>query len=441
MQVIKAQHVDHGLWGVINRAMESENSTEGNSRNGPVRRLNGRVSIIWERPERRVSFCPERDANPVFHLFEALWMLAGQNDVKRPSYFASHLATFSDDGLTLNGAYGYRWRKHFGIDQLHDYVIPALRKNREDRRAVMAMWDGDHDAVSAIKGSKDVCCNLMCVFDATSGVLDMTVFNRSNDQVLGACGANIVHFSMLHEYVAAMVGIKMGVYEQISTNSHMYTEVESTKKTIQWAVNPVLTEDQVLNSYKGGTEWMLGEPGSKEVSDSDYQLMREVFQRDCAALMKNYESADAAVLKFETNFFNYVVQPVIVAFNLYKRDHLEAAIEMLSSPDRLHTDWLIATKEWIRRRIVLRNSKILRETSPETAEQFKDLVSKVWPSAEKMTVNGIDRYYITTYPDSGDIQYITVGVFRDADRFLIANRGLKLDDLYAMDGAMKEIYA
>lgn len=416
MQVIKAQHVDHGLWGVINRAMDSENSTEGNSRNGPVRRLKGRVSIIWENPEKRVSFCPERDANPVFHLFEALWMLAGHNDVKRPAYFASHLATFSDDGLTLNGAYGHRWRKHFNIDQLHGYVIPSLRRNREDRRAVMAMWDGEHDAVSALNGSKDVCCNLMCVFDATSGVLDMTVFNRSNDQVLGACGANVVHFSMLHEYVAALVGIKMGVYEQISTNSHMYTEVESTKKSIAWAVNPVLTEDQVLNSYKGGTEWMLGEPGAKEVSDADYRIMLDVFQRDCSVLMKNYDSADAVVLKFETDFFNYVVKPVIMAFNLYKKDHLEAAIELLNHPGALHTDWLIATKEWIRRRIALRNLKIMNGKPPENAEEFQALMSKVWPSAEKTTINGIDRYYITTYPDSGDIQFITVGAYRDGNK-------------------------
>src|SRR5690606_27170488 len=38
-------------------------------------------------------------------------------------------------------------------------------------------------------------------------------------------GANAVHFSILQEYMAAHIGVPMGVYRQVSNNLHLYTAV------------------------------------------------------------------------------------------------------------------------------------------------------------------------------------------------------------------------
>jgi hypothetical protein len=51
------------------------------SRNGPVRVSPYPVVTTYANPAERVLFSPMRDANPFFHLFEALWMLAGRNDL------------------------------------------------------------------------------------------------------------------------------------------------------------------------------------------------------------------------------------------------------------------------------------------------------------------------------------------------------------------------
>src|SRR5690606_5311325 len=159
----------------------------------------------------RVLFNPERDCNPFFHLFEAMWMLAGRNDLAPLQYFVSTFGQFSDDGKTLNGAYGYRWRnaesshevinEDYGglgtvpgievdrVDQLN-VIIEELRKNPDSRRCVLQMWNVQDDLMKISK-SADVCCNTNCYFLITDGKLDMTVCNRSNDMVLGMLGANL----------------------------------------------------------------------------------------------------------------------------------------------------------------------------------------------------------------------------------------------------------
>ena len=58
----------------------------------------------------------------------------GSARLKTLTMFAKKMADFSDDGVLVNGAYGYRWTEWFGRDQLST-VIDLLRKNPLDRRA------------------------------------------------------------------------------------------------------------------------------------------------------------------------------------------------------------------------------------------------------------------------------------------------------------------
>ncbi len=50
----------------------------------------------------------------------------------------------------------------------------------------------------------------------------MIVYNRSNDIIWGAYGANAVHFSYLLEYMAARLEVPVGKYYQVSNNFHAY---------------------------------------------------------------------------------------------------------------------------------------------------------------------------------------------------------------------------
>lgn len=199
-----------------------------NTRNGPALVYPEPVTTVYRYPFERVLFHKGRDANPIFHLMESIWMLAGRNDVAFLTQFNRRMSDFSDDGKTFNAAYGHRWRKHFGRDQLDD-VIKLLRRDPATRQAVVQIWD-DADLT---KKTKDKACNTQVIFDTRHNRLNMTVYNRSNDIWWGAYGANAVHFSILQEFVAGAVGMHLGVYRQVSNNLHLYTELYDAAKYLQ----------------------------------------------------------------------------------------------------------------------------------------------------------------------------------------------------------------
>lgn len=191
---------------------------EVQTRNGTALTLTEPVFIEVYKPTERVLFDKRRNCNPFFHVMEGLWMLAGRRDVELVAGFNKRMEEYSDDGKTFNAAYGYRWRNHFGYDQI-SRVCDLLKRNPLDRRAVIAMWDATQDGMG---DSKDYPCNLSISCRIVNGRLDFTITNRSNDLIFGLCGANAVHMSMLQEYMATRIGVKVGVWYHLTNNLHVY---------------------------------------------------------------------------------------------------------------------------------------------------------------------------------------------------------------------------
>lgn len=206
------------------------------SRNGDVTAAPFPVTTIYDKPCQRVLFNRHRDANPFFHFFECLWMLAGSDDGSWLDRFVSDFSSRYAEPETgrIWGAYGHRWRNWFGYDQLNE-VASRLRANPKDRRVVIQMLDGTMDMRSEYytlskQIARDIPCNTAVYPRIVDGALDITVTCRSNDVVWGAYGANAVHFSFLQEYLAGKIGVRVGRYYQISNNWHLYESVRSRFK-------------------------------------------------------------------------------------------------------------------------------------------------------------------------------------------------------------------
>jgi thymidylate synthase len=207
------------------------------TRNGQALVFPAPVIVEHASPYRRVLFDPVRDANPFFHYMEAIWMLSGGENVDFPARFASNIRNYSDDGITLHGAYGYRWRYAFELDQIH-WVTSLLQQEPTTRRAVISMWDPQLDLM---RSGLDLPCNTHIYFRASGGRLNMTVCNRSNDMVWGMLGANMVHMAALHEYVSINAGFIPGSYFQFTNNLHIYEDWQGkySKTVDQWyTANP-----------------------------------------------------------------------------------------------------------------------------------------------------------------------------------------------------------
>lgn len=334
MEVIVATNPDDALYqGLYELKTFGE---EESSRNGPVVVMGSPVTTYFVNGFSRVSFCPARDANPFFHLFEALWMLAGRNDVAYPAYYAANLASYSDDGKTLHAAYGHRWREHFGYDQI-EWVVDQLKADPTTRRCVIAMWDpgsvdeqGDavertQDLYFAGHGGKDIPCNTHVYFMKRGDELTMTVCNRSNDIVLGAYGANVVHMSVLHEVVAHCVGLKRGPYWQVSNNYHAYTESPVVQRLAQRQPfeRPVTTSLPLMTPAEDYTS----------------------FTTACELFV------DGA-LSTGSPFIDAIAVPMRTAHKMHKLGNTREGADYLAHHNALvNNEWLLAATMWLKRRV------------------------------------------------------------------------------------------
>lgn len=321
------------------------------SRVGDVYQITEPVTITYLNPCQRVLFNQARDANPFFHVAEACHFLCGRNTLAELKYYVSTFDQFSDDGKTLNGAYGYRWRNGANgfcsnplghcegkwVDQL-EIIIDHLKRLPDSRRAVLSMWNVEDDLLKIGsdldfmqgKQSKDVCCNLSATFQICNGKLDMTVFNRSNDMIWGSMGANAVHFSVLLEYVAAHIGVPVGVYNQISTNLHVYTS--------RWEPD----------------KWLADETPDYYASSTPFPLVQnpQVFDEELPRFFDYYVGKDLTNTVFKEKFkepwIEGVAKPMVIAFYWHKqRDYVQAwhwANGVVS------TDWRMAAINWLTKR-------------------------------------------------------------------------------------------
>lgn len=354
------------------------------SRNGPVLMIDEPVTITYTHPTERVLINPARDCNPFFHLYEAIWMVAGCQDVEPVAFYAKRMKQFSDDGHTLNGAYGYRWRyanereeeveTGIGIqkdwktvDQLQ-ILIDHLKAKPDSRRAVLQMWNVEDDLLK-IDSSKDVCCNTSAMFslrDDSVGLgkgpfhpdvvrdlaelgkpiaptyLDMTVTNRSNDLIWGLLGANVVHFSFLQEYMAARLGVQVGVYNHFTNNLHVYTESNSWFKPDEWLAPYT---DQFLRSLVEADGYRSSLLGSDPLQlDRDLRWFATVHGTSTEKLITER--------RYETLFLQETAVPMLRAFRCYKfGDHEGARIHLGIVKDDY---WRLAGSQWLEKRGVPR---------------------------------------------------------------------------------------
>ncbi len=331
------------------------------SRNGAVLVAPGPVITEYSRPQERVLFSPERDANPFFHLYECVWMLAGRSDAAAPARYAKNMLSYAEDDGHFHAAYGRRWTGWFGdedprngppLDQIQK-VVDMLRADPKTRRAVIAMWDPCEDLNV---NKKDLPCNTTIYFDATRGPLDMTVCNRSNDAIYGAYGANAVHMSFLHEVVAGCAGLKIGTYYQVSNNLHIYLDNPVTQRLVQVEPGHVHTP----RIYEpDGVAWNY--PDFEPIftpNSLDAQPIWSLFRDECEAACAcvdgwNFSEepypniADCGPYHYP--WFKRVFFPLMLSHAAYKAgNHVAADVWARECQSE---DWSLAALQWLARRM------------------------------------------------------------------------------------------
>jgi len=199
----------------------NEDASLQQSRRGPTRELL-HVHFNIENPIERWIHSRLPAINPAFALAEVFWILSGSNDAHLINYWNPSLPKFAGNDDYYHGAYGYRLRKQFGVDQIERAYV-ALKNMPESRQVVIQTWDPKTDLPNedGAPVSPDIPCNICSILKVRNGRLEWLQIMRSNDFYLGM-PYNVIQFTMLQELLAGWLGVDVGAYHQVSDSLHIY---------------------------------------------------------------------------------------------------------------------------------------------------------------------------------------------------------------------------
>lgn len=187
-------------------------------------------------PRDRVLKFKSRKINHGFAIGEFLWYWSGANDLETMLYYNKRMSAFSDDGETLNSAYGHRMRTEVvgiqGIDKSLQYhsqwtiCKETLVRDKDSRRALMLINRAADQSQATLQSSKDVPCTLSLQFLIRDNQLHLHVNMRSNDLIWGAT-YDLFSFTMLQECMMLELrdeypDLQLGRYYHTAGSLHLY---------------------------------------------------------------------------------------------------------------------------------------------------------------------------------------------------------------------------
>ena len=260
-----------------------ENGESSPSRVGDMLDL-GFTSFEFTGSEAGLPFILGRGLNPFFALAEIIWFYVGSNELNPLSRFISNYDQYSDDGSTLNGAYGYRIQHAFGFNQLES-VINELEENPYSRRAVISLY-GPSDLQNT--KSLDIPCNISVLFKIRNNSLDITVYNRSNDLFKGL-PYNLFLFRFLQYVVSRRLNISIGIHRHVSDSVHLYeSDISNVELILSQNVNKNISFnmnifDEIINCSNQIQLSDLGNVDSEWLKKifSNYECFKKTKKKSC----------------------------------------------------------------------------------------------------------------------------------------------------------------
>ncbi|MBU4315318.1 thymidylate synthase [Patescibacteria group bacterium] len=150
---------------------------------------------------------------------EVVWMITGEKDIAFMQQFTKIWDDFAEEDNTMASAYGYRWRHHFGRDQLMD-LVEHLKIEPSSRQGVVMMWDPTDDGLMAPK-KKNVPCPFAFTANIIGNKLNFHLVIRSNDMMLGN-PHDTAGFALLQSMLAQELEVGVGKLTVSISHAHIY---------------------------------------------------------------------------------------------------------------------------------------------------------------------------------------------------------------------------
>jgi thymidylate synthase len=242
-----------------------------------------------------------------------MWILAGSNDARILNYWNPKLPQYAGNNNSYHGAYGFRIRNSFGLDQLERAYF-ALKNNPETRQVVISIWDPklDFPSINGDPVDKDIPCNICSLLKIRDEKLEWTQIMRSNDVFLGL-PYNFIQFTTLQEILAGWLNVEVGSYTHFSDSLHLY---ENNFDVLTFSNNIEIRNPDILSISKTKFDSNLNKIFGNMISIAQYNLSENE--------LLNLAELDTGDKAYQN------IMLIISAYAAYKLSYLETEKEILS---------------------------------------------------------------------------------------------------------------
>lgn len=298
MRYISANNADSVWQQAIHHLLNNPDYVH-KGRNGTTYEI---IPCILEikKPYQRWILSRDPSFNAAYALVEFIWIASGNNESKVVNYWNPSLPNYAGSGTTYHGAYGFRLRKEFKIDQIQR-AYEVLSNAPETRQVALQIWKPDIDlpTISGKPVSPDIPCNMTSLLKVREGYLHWTQVMRSNDVIRGL-PYDIIQFTLLHELMASWLGVQVGSYIHIADSLHVYeSDIKTFKCTPKVLENkPIQTFSlsydesnyQIMTTYQALSEVAEGNKTKSELRDifdrhSKFNLAKSDFFKDIMSVI------------------------------------------------------------------------------------------------------------------------------------------------------------
>lgn len=255
------------VWRQAAIKLLGSNSGTSESRLGKTNEILHAVFSI-DNPKQRWVICRNPPISIAFALAEVVWILNGSNEAQVINYWNSALSRHAGSGKTYHGAYGYRIRKKFGIDQL-ERAYHVLKNDPQSRQTIIMIWDPIEDLPDKFGKpvDPDIPCNICSMLKVRDSKLEWTQIIRSNDIFLGV-PYNFIQYTTLQEILAGWLEIDVGSYTQLSDSLHLYQKDEETLSIVE------------MGDAENPDDLILEKPHSDTIFEDIYNRMKIISSQD-----------------------------------------------------------------------------------------------------------------------------------------------------------------
>lgn len=194
--------------------------TETNERTKTqIKMLQGGHSFKLDLTSGRLPIAGNRRYYPHVAAAETAWQFMGTKDPefivgKAPKLWSK----FVEDG-ELKTAYGFRWRKAFGRDQIK-LAVTELMDNPTNRQLFISAWDPGSDGLGGPQ-PKNIPCPIGFTVSRFMDDLHMSVFIRSSDVFVGL-PYDVMCYALTADAIAAEVGLRPASLHVTLAHPHLY---------------------------------------------------------------------------------------------------------------------------------------------------------------------------------------------------------------------------